>query len=135
MNYRVRRGLPGGLALVAVFLSASSAWAVDRTWTGTTSTVWSLNTNWSGNTLPGVADRAIIPAVPAGGRMPVVGASTSIQQLQVFGTLTINTGFTLTVLGSVSPASPQKPTRTPCSSPSPPARSRNPETGVGRNRQ
>jgi len=104
VNLWGRPGLSAALAVVAVFFSASSAWAVDRTWTGNTSTTWGTATNWSGNTLPGANDRAIIPAVVASGRMPVVAGNTTVRQLQVFGSVTINTGFTLTVLGSTSPA-------------------------------
>lgn len=99
MTYRSR--VP--LVLAVLLLSASPLWAVDKTWTGATSTVWATGSNWTPAGAPGAADRAIIPAVVASGRMPVVDAFTTIDQLQVFGTVTINTGITVTVDGGASP--------------------------------
>jgi hypothetical protein len=85
---------------VALLLSATSAWAAPRTWTGATSTAWANPSNWAGG-VPGAADQAIIPA--GAGLMPIISANATVNQLQVFGTLTISAG-TLTVVGTTSPA-------------------------------
>ncbi len=101
MNFR-RLFLAPAATLVALFLSTSAAWAVNKTWTGTTSTTWSTNSNWSPAGAPGGGDRAIINA---GGNQPVVTANTTIDQLVVNAgaTLTINNNITLTVDGGSSP--------------------------------
>ena len=41
-----------------LILAASSAYAVDRSWTGATDTTWSTGTNWSGGKAPGGPDNA-----------------------------------------------------------------------------
>jgi hypothetical protein len=99
VNYPRLRPAP---VLVALLLSASSAWAVDKTWTGATSTTWSTAGNWNPSGAPANTDRAIIPVVA---NNPVVAASTSVNQLVVNAgaTVTINSGQVLTVVGGTSP--------------------------------
>lgn len=91
-------------ALAAFLLAASSAWAADKTWNGNTSTDWALAANWTGG-LPTNADRVVIPAAPA--RLPIIGSNTAltINQLLITApaTLTINSTFTLTIVGGASP--------------------------------
>jgi hypothetical protein len=96
-------------ALVFALLPTASAFAVDRTWVGTT-TDWSLASNWKDPLgvagVPGNTDRAIIPSAPTGGRFPTIAATpTAISQLLVNAgaTLTIITGVRLDINGSVSP--------------------------------
>ncbi|HLY11612.1 MAG TPA: hypothetical protein VKW04_20085 [Planctomycetota bacterium] len=95
------RLVPPALGLLAFLLAASSAGAVDKTWTGGT-TAWNTAGNWSPVGVPGAADRAIIPNLA---NKPVVSVSTTINQLQVQAgsTVTINTAVTLTVAGGASP--------------------------------
>jgi hypothetical protein len=97
-----RKALAAAACAVAV-LAASPAWAVDKTWTGASSTTWSTGSNWTPAGPPGVNDRAIINNVA---NDPVLTGSTSIAQLVVNagGVLTINNGVTLTVANTtVSP--------------------------------
>jgi len=88
--------------MAALLLSASAAWAGDKTWTGATSTTWSAGTNWSPAGVPVAGDRAIINSVA---NNPIVTANTTIDQLVVNSgaTVTINNGITLTVVGSGNP--------------------------------
>jgi hypothetical protein len=101
VNYR-RLLLAPAATLAALFLSASAAWAGNKTWTGTTGTTWSTGANWTPAGAPGTIDRAIIPNVA---NKPIVTANTTIDQLVVDpgATVTINTNITLTIDGGTSP--------------------------------
>ncbi len=99
MNRRAFGFLP---ALGALLLTALPALAVDKTWTGASSTTWSTAGNWSPAGAPGAGDRAILtPAANA----PSLTASTTLNQLvvQAGATLTIATGVTLSLNTPLSP--------------------------------
>ncbi len=64
--------------------SALPCWAVDRTFLPTSGD-WALPGNWSGGFVPGLNDRAIIPA----GKTATLSASRSIDYLTVYGLVII----------------------------------------------
>jgi hypothetical protein len=85
-------------------ISVSAATAPQFNWTGAVSSDWSTGGNWGPGTIPGATDMAIIGLTPFTNQ-PTVGANLQAGQIILGGeapvTLTVNTGFTLQVNGSV----------------------------------
>lgn len=87
-----RRLLPA----LFLLLSASSAFAVDKTWTGITSQDYQTGSNWSPAVVPNTNDRAIIPSTlgPTSKGYPILAAN----QTQTLDQLVVAPGATLTIL-------------------------------------
>ena len=93
------------ICIILITLTSVNLYAADRTWNGSVSTAWETANNWSQGTMPGSADRAIIPANPTGGRFPLISSgSYTVEYLtiragavvnQSNGTLRIINDFTL----------------------------------------
>ncbi len=97
--------------------TAKLSWAVvTYTWTGTTSTDWATNSNWSssGGTHPGAASTDIVIINTTGANQPIVAAGSgtiSIASITIgksgstVPSLTVLTGSTLSLSGSITFAS------------------------------
>ncbi len=71
-------------ALLAVAaLSVSSAFAVTKTWTGTTSNAWSTSTNWAPSGVPATGDDVIVPANLT--RYPSLSGAVTIRNFTING--------------------------------------------------
>jgi len=84
---------------------STTSFAVVFNWKGTTNSDWGTATNWSSGVVPGSADNARIGIV-AFTNAPVISGNYSCNNL-VFGslqaaTLTVNSTYTLTVLGNIT---------------------------------
>ena len=84
-----------------LFMSADSASAATRTWSGTTSTSWSVSTNWVEGSVPTSADDVIINT--AATNQPILdlsGGAVTITSLSLgssaVSTLTLSNGDTST---------------------------------------
>ena len=76
-------------ALLAVaFVSASSAFAVAKTWNGSVSTAWSNASNWTPSGVPATNDDVTVPANLS--RYPELSAATTVRNF------TLNGGYLLT---------------------------------------
>jgi hypothetical protein len=53
------------------------------TWTGAADDDWANAKNWKPEGVPGKNDTAVIPALPAGGRYPVVRSAAHVGRLDV----------------------------------------------------
>ena len=79
------------------------AWDSASFWTGTTSTSWTDATNWfnNGNNVVGATKDAVIGT---GNFQPEIGANASVKSLTLNAStsLTVNSGYNLTVAGAVA---------------------------------
>ena len=81
----------------------AGAWNSPNTWTGTTSTSWTDATNWSIKGVPDATKDALIAAA-APANQPIIGSTVSIASLTLNAStsLTVSSGFNLTVAGAVA---------------------------------
>jgi predicted outer membrane repeat protein len=79
----------------------AGAWNSPNTWIGTTSSDWTDATNWSIKGVPSATKDALIAAAA---NQPIIGSNVSIKSLTLNAStsLTVNTGFNLTVTGAVA---------------------------------
>jgi hypothetical protein len=75
-----------------------------NTWTGTTSTAWATTTNWSCGIVATSDHDVVIPDVT---NDPIISGDASVKSISVSsgGSLTVNSGYTLTVTNLVTVAS------------------------------
>src|SRR5436190_7178652 len=94
-----RQLLPTAVFVAALAFSAP-AWAVDKTWTGASTTNYQTAGNWNPSGVPGNNDRAIIPSpLPAGSKgFPIVAANQDVTLDQ----LVVQPGASLTILDGAS---------------------------------
>ena len=88
------------------FVSAGNdagAWNSPNTWTGTSDTSWTDATNWSIKGVPS-ATRDVLIAAVAPANQPVISSNVSVASLSLNAStsLTVNSGFNLTVAGAVA---------------------------------
>ena len=83
-------------ALLAVaFVSASSAFAVTKTWTGATSSAWSTASNWAPSGVPATGDDVIVPANLS--RYPSLSSNITIRNFTINGGDIQTNGFNFTI--------------------------------------
>jgi hypothetical protein len=83
-------------ALICLFFVAGTAALGQSTWTGTVSTDWATAGNWTPSGVPTNATLVTIPAVPTGGRFPLVSTGT-----QAARDLTVAVGATVSMSGGI----------------------------------
>jgi hypothetical protein len=90
LNYTT--GIAGKVQLV---------YSTPTTWTGTTSTDWATGTNWTGAGVPNYLTDVTIANVT---NQPIIASNVSVASLTLNAStsLTVNTGFNLTVAGAVA---------------------------------
>ena len=90
LNYTT--GIAGKVQLV---------YSTPTTWTGTTSTDWATGTNWTGAGVPNSLTDVTIANVT---NQPIIASNVSVASLTLNAStsLTVNTGFNLTVAGAVA---------------------------------
>ncbi len=78
----------------------AGAWNSPNTWKGTTSSDWTDATNWSIKGVPGATRDALIAT---GTNQPIIASNASVASLTLNAStsLTVNSGFNLTVTGAV----------------------------------
>ena len=79
----------------------AGAWNSPNTWTGTSGTSWTDATNWS---IKGVPSATKDVLVAASSNQPIIASNVSVASLTLNAStsLTVNTGFNLTVTGAVA---------------------------------
>lgn len=96
--------------VVALFFVPKTARGASIGWNGATSTDWNTASNWSTNTVPSSTDDVFVGNFVAGNQ-PTLAGSTTIHSLTINGRqtgstwggcLTINSGVTLTINGSLA---------------------------------
>ena len=85
--------------LLMALLISQNLLAVDKTWTGATSTAWATASNWSPSGVPTSSDVVYVPNVT---NKPVIASGTTANALQIViqpsSSLTINSGGILSML-------------------------------------
>ena len=94
--YRVRAyNVTGSTASSSTITVATTV--ATYTWTGATNTDWNTGTNWSTGSVPGASSIVVIPSVT---NQPIISSATAA----VCGTITLNSGTSLTVTGTLNDA-------------------------------
>jgi hypothetical protein len=81
------------LGMVCDCLCSLDVNPASETWTGNASTAWSNPANWSAHVVPGAGVNVTIPGSSTNGRLPVLDAAASVNNL------TIKSGASLTLAG------------------------------------
>ncbi|MDP1622422.1 MAG: T9SS type A sorting domain-containing protein [Bacteroidales bacterium] len=82
------------IVIISLLFASENVFS-QKTWTGTTSTAWNTATNWSPSGVPAASDNVSIPSAPV--NQPLISGVTGVCQ-----NLTVNSGATLTISGSIT---------------------------------